>query len=63
MLLFDIKPIPELTNRMQVREYRIIPVYLIQKISEDSDTNHESPVHPMSGVYLTTFDNKSKYQI
>ncbi|MBN1639177.1 MAG: hypothetical protein JW866_09430 [Ignavibacteriales bacterium] len=63
MLLFDIKPIPELTNNTQVREYIIIPVYLIQIISEDPDTNHESPVHPISGMNLTTFVNKSKYQI
>jgi hypothetical protein len=63
MLLFDNKLIPELTNKKQVREYRMIPVYLIQIISEDPDTNHDSPDHPISGINFTTFDNKSRYQI
>lgn len=62
MLLVDIRLIPELTNKKQVREYRVIPVYLIHKISDDPDTNHDSPDHPISGMYFTTFDNKSKYQ-
>ncbi|MBN1181128.1 MAG: hypothetical protein JXB49_02500 [Bacteroidales bacterium] len=63
MLLFKIKHIPELTNKKQVIEYRITPMYLIQIISEDPDTIHDSPDHPISGMYLTIFDNKSKYQI